>query len=42
MLCIDRMINSELEKAYELFDIFAELPMLEELNWMNKVFDLIG
>lgn len=42
MLYMDHMINSELEKAYELFDAYAQMPMFEEFNWINKVLDVIG
>ena len=42
MLYIDHVINTELEKAYELFDMYARMPMVEEFTWMNKVLEVIG
>ena len=34
MLILDNMINSEVEKACELFDCYSQLPMVNEFEWM--------
>ena len=39
---MDHMINVELEKAYDLFDMYASLPMDQEMTWINKVLEVIG
>ena len=42
MLYMDSMITAELDRAYDLFDCYAQIPMFEEVNWINKVLDTIG
>ena len=42
MLFLDHMINADFERAYELFDMYAKMPMWQEFQWINKVLDVIG